>query len=1115
MTRAEAVRLYIATCLLAAAPVLELAAQAPVFGNQMAVNRYSDRSTVIYEVDFESGLEGLVPITGAAGLTTAPGEVLEGAQSLRIEPNAGVRVHPEGNELEAGTTYILEYRYRILTGAMPERCAVSVNLGSPLTTVPLGGVIRPDSLDGTDTRSIRVTEDGAFFDVYSCDAPVSIDSIRVLRQRVEVHAGELPTLPFAFPRLGNYQLITPDGIAQINQVPEAQVEEITSRYDLLFGTSIDSTMGAAGWVRRLKQRNANLQILPYKQSFMAQQDPPWHDIYIGLNVAFNRGLAPEWFMRKPSEEALAEPDFPLNVQLDHTRFSPAVGGLTANQYTTEYLARSVLPSGLWAGIHFDQPEWYINPLLGEPPPAIDLDRDGQAEPVGIVQHEWARGFVDFFTGMHKRFGFGQLLYGNAGYIPGNPSILPMLNGWQMEVVSPYRITAGGDWVTDEASSWYRLLGNYRLATEYARAPQIVSLQFTGRDLGEPTGGTTPNHYPARRLALEWRDYQRMRLGLTTALLGNGFFEYDLVDNTTPPLWFDEYAVDASGVATGDARGKGYLGQPLGPGVELDYIGREIFRLDFEGGPAPENVLVGPGTVSSNAAHVIGGTASMVVRQDDVAEGKWLFFADGLFTRGRTYQLFMDYRLLEYRPTTFRGLVGMGFSDPSGELTQTRSASLYFPDSGAPGQQGTLRASVRVTHDGVKVFGGLPDTGEIAIDNVRLIEGTGGVWRRDFERGIVLVNPTPEPQYVPQNWIAGPLQRTGIRRISGSQMPLINNGADVTQGIWLMPADGIILLASTRTASLLTAPSSPGALATQSGAVVWWQPSTGPVSGYHLRYGESPSDLTRHAATGSWSALMLDDLRPGATYFIEVTAVDFIGTRGPSAPLISVTIPGAAEIRPQFMISPATPSVAPGAFVRLEGSNLADQTLTQPGPLFGTTLGSTSVQVNGIDAAIMSVSANTIDLIAPWQIGGTKAVINVTRGGIPGAERLVPATAARPWILTWPSGEDVIALHANGMAVTAHTPARAGDVIVVLAIGLGAVAGPPSAGGTLAKSANTIHVPRATIGGQLAEVRASWLPSGSTALCYVQMVVPALPPGAATMQLDVEGTPSNGVRVFVQ
>ena len=59
------------------------------------------------------------------------------------------------------------------------------------------------------------------------------------------------------------------------------------------------------------------------------------------------------------------------------------------------------------------------------------------------------------------------------------------------------------------------------------------------------------------------------------------------------------------------------------------------------------------------------------------------------------------------------------------------------------------------------------------------------------------------------------------------------------------------------------------------------------------------------------------------------------------------------------------------------------------------------------------------------------------------------------------GEDAIALAANGMAVTAQTPAHAGEVIDVLALGLGAVAGSPPVGGTLAESVGAVHVPQAT------------------------------------------------------
>ena len=54
------------------------------------------------------------------------------------------------------------------------------------------------------------------------------------------------------------------------------------------------------------------------------------------------------------------------------------------------------------------------------------------------------------------------------------------------------------------------------------------------------------------------DYRKMRFGLTTALLNDGFFSYEINTNGHGSLclmWFDEY--DNAGA------GRGYLGQPLG------------------------------------------------------------------------------------------------------------------------------------------------------------------------------------------------------------------------------------------------------------------------------------------------------------------------------------------------------------------------------------------------------------------------------------------------------------------------------------------------------------------------------------------------------------------------
>ena len=59
----------------------------------------------------------------------------------------------------------------------------------------------------------------------------------------------------------------------------------------------------------------------------------------------------------------------------------------------------------------------------------------------------------------------------------------------------------------------------------------------------------------------------------------------------------------------------------------------------------------------------------------------------------------------------------------------------------------------------------------------------GVWRRDFERGIVLVNPTKQSVTV--------ALEPGIRRLPGKQAPTVNTGDPVT-AVTLEAKDGIVL-----------------------------------------------------------------------------------------------------------------------------------------------------------------------------------------------------------------------------------------------------------------------------------------------------------------------------------
>jgi hypothetical protein len=59
----------------------------------------------------------------------------------------------------------------------------------------------------------------------------------------------------------------------------------------------------------------------------------------------------------------------------------------------------------------------------------------------------------------------------------------------------------------------------------------------------------------------------------------------------------------------------------------------------------------------------------------------------------------------------------------------------------------------------------------------------GIWRRDFQNGVVFVNPTTETRTVNV--------APGLRRLAGIQDPAINNGSAVSR-LTLRPKDGIVL-----------------------------------------------------------------------------------------------------------------------------------------------------------------------------------------------------------------------------------------------------------------------------------------------------------------------------------
>ncbi|HEU0121140.1 MAG TPA: fibronectin type III domain-containing protein, partial [Bryobacteraceae bacterium] len=932
-----------------------------------------------------------------------------------------------------------------------------------------------------------------------------------------------------FPRIMNYMLTDPTNVSLINDYSSAEIERNLAAVDLITGTNGDSTLGAGAWVNRLRRINPKLQIIPYQQAFMTQyldRLPVWSAA--DMTALFNQSVHQEWFMYDVRGQRIFSPDFPQNVQMNHSPHAPVIDGVDFNHQLAKYLQRGILPFGLWQGFHFDQPEWYPNPLLANKAgefPQIDMNRDQRPDTQLELHDGWKAGFINFFRNVREQFGPDRLLFGNAGYIAQNPSMLPYLNGWLREILTPYDIAPNGDWKTDEASGWYQLQQAYQMSMRYVQAPAITGLEYTGAGLGTPNGKITANGYPDRVSALEPRDYRRVRLGLTSTLMDDGYFEYDLIDNTTVPLWFDEYSVDQFGVATRDLSGKGYMGAPLGDAVEIRTQERVVAMLDFESTPAQAGLFAGPSVIiTSDPSQVIDGQYSAIFRNLDLAQPQFIASTHpGLLPleEGKTYEATMEYRLLEYKPATYKGFLAFGIGLTDEPLQSGRSNFQFIPDVDGPGQQGKMRVVARIPRGKTGVLNaGFLDAGSVVVDNIKISEGGPGVWRRDFENAIALVNPTPNSIRVTQAQIQGPLNRSGVRRIRGAQAPNWNDGSTVSAGIDLPPGDGVILLADPLPSAPLSSPTSVVADRGINDLKVYWRGINGYPAGYLIRYGEDPVTpsqelmVTRHHTTAQ-----LTGLQPGTRYYVRVAAVDYRGGVGASSTVLEASTQGTQPSRPEFSLSPASPAIAPGALVVLNGINLASgQAAVSTAASLPNTLAGTAVLVNGVPAPLVSVSPSQIVFQAPWILGGTFCFVHVLNSSTLSAERRIPLASAAPDLVVDDEG-GLIAIHAdNGAVVSESDPALPGEVITVRATGLGRVEPAPDVGGLPTPGSRPVTEEPAfvSIGGQAAdEVSAQLMPDDVAAYVVTFTVPEGVTNGPLPLTIRAAGIPGPSLPLQVR
>lgn len=165
---------------------------------------------------------------------------------------------------------------------------------------------------------------------------------------------------------------------------------------------------------------------------------------------------------------------------------------------------------------------------------------------------------------------------------------------------------------------------------------------------------------------------------------------------------------------------------------------------------------------------------------------------------------------------------------------------------------------------------------------------------------------------------------------------------------------------------------------------------------------------------------------------------------------------------QSIVNAATQTVealAPNTIATLYGTNLAFSTRAVAatdivGGMMPTTLDGVGVWVGSMPCALFLISPTQINFVVPYKFSAGTVSLIVARNSQAGPSVDIQLNNTSPGLFLW-NGNNAVAVHLSGQAISATSPAVPGEIIVIYAAGLGRTA-PDATQGQLATEAFPIY-----------------------------------------------------------